>query len=57
MKLQLEIDKLTGETFKEIARSNNITQGKLFSFLLDQFLGSGTPQTRAGKLSKIEKKL
>ena len=56
MIIQIKADEVIGEDFKDMARKNDISHQVLFEFLLMEFLRNGTPQVRAGKLNKLEKK-
>jgi len=56
MKMQIQMDEVIADEFKLLAKHNDITQKTLFEFIWLEFLRSGTPQIRAAKLSKLEKK-
>jgi len=57
MKLQITTDEVIAEDFRQLAKDNHISHEKLFEFLVINFLKSGTPQVRAGKLAKVERKI
>lgn len=50
--LQIRMDEKRVNDFKTMASDNEITQGQLLVFLVQQFEKSGTPQQRVGALRK-----
>ena len=56
MIIQLTVDEVIGDEFKDLARANGVSHKVLFQFLWMEFLRSSTPQIRAAKLNALEKK-
>ena len=55
--LQIRIPENIIEEFKTTAKTADLTQGELFSFLVHEFRSTSSAQIQAGKLRKFKQRL